>query len=125
MRLMPMNGAYPAQLADQVYASDPAEAKSLLQRAVTLNRYDASSWIQLGLLYEAGNDLPQAEAGAVAGSEAWIRPFFPAGRSQTFIFDTKMLPASGTGRKEPPRWLPTTQPPCSAWPGTSVQALER
>jgi tetratricopeptide (TPR) repeat protein len=61
MRLMPGNGAYPAQLADEIYASDPKEAKSLLQRAVKLNRYDASSWIQLGLLSEAANDLPQAE----------------------------------------------------------------
>ena len=61
MRLMPANAAYPAQLADELYASDPSEAKSLLQRAVKLNRYDAASWIQLGLLSEAGNDLPQAE----------------------------------------------------------------
>src|ERR1700691_1308417 len=58
MRLMPGNGAYPAQLADQIYAIDPAAAKSLLQRAVRLDRYDASSWIQLGLLCEAADDLP-------------------------------------------------------------------
>ena len=37
--------------------------------------------------------------------------FFPAGRWQTFIFATRMLPASGTGRKRPPKWLRTTQPP--------------
>jgi tetratricopeptide (TPR) repeat protein len=61
MRLMPANAAYPAQLADELYASDPEEAKSLLQKAVKLNRYDAASWIQLGLLSEAGNDLLQAE----------------------------------------------------------------
>ena len=58
---MPENGAYPAQLADEIYALDPVSAKSLLQRAVQLNRYDAASWIQLGLLSEAGNDLPGAE----------------------------------------------------------------
>jgi tetratricopeptide (TPR) repeat protein len=61
MRLMPANAAYPAQLAQELYASDPPAAKSLLQKAVKLNRYDASSWIQLGLLSEAENDLPEAE----------------------------------------------------------------
>ena len=61
MRLVPENPAYPAQLADEVYASDPAAAQSLLQRAVQLNRYDASSWIQLGLLREGADQLPQAE----------------------------------------------------------------
>ena len=61
MRLIPGNGAYPAQLADQIYAIDPAAAKSLLEQAVKLNPYDAASWIQLGLLCEAANDLPQAE----------------------------------------------------------------
>ena len=69
MRLMPANGAYPAQLADEIYAVDPPAAKSLLQRAVKLNRYDASSWIQLGLLSEAANDLPAGRRGSVAGSE--------------------------------------------------------
>src|SRR6202012_5773768 len=61
MRLMPANAAYPAQLAEELYASDPPGAKSLLQQAVKLNRFDAASWIQLGLLSEAGNDPPQAE----------------------------------------------------------------
>lgn len=61
MRVMPGNGAYAAQMADELYASDPAAAKSLLQKAVRLNRFDAASWIQLGLLCESGNDLPQAE----------------------------------------------------------------
>jgi tetratricopeptide (TPR) repeat protein len=61
MRMMPGNGAYAAQLADELYASDPVGAKSLLQKAVRLNRFDAASWIQLGLLCESGNDLPQAE----------------------------------------------------------------
>ena len=46
MRLMPANAAYPAQLAEELYASDPPGAKSLLQKAVKLNRYDAASWIQ-------------------------------------------------------------------------------
>ncbi len=34
MRWMPVNGAYPAQLAGEIYALDPPSAKSLLQRAV-------------------------------------------------------------------------------------------
>jgi tetratricopeptide (TPR) repeat protein len=61
IRLLPGNGAYPAQLADEIYASDQESAKPLLETAVKLNRYDAASWIQLGLLYEAGSDLPRAE----------------------------------------------------------------
>jgi tetratricopeptide (TPR) repeat protein len=61
MRWMPGNGAYAAQLADELYASDPVAAKSLLQKAVRLNRFDAASWIQLGLLCESADDLPQAE----------------------------------------------------------------
>src|SRR5271156_2733986 len=61
MLLAPANGAYPAQLADEIFASDSRSARSLLQMAVQLNRYDASSWIQLGLLCEAGNDVPRAE----------------------------------------------------------------
>ena len=85
MRLMPMNGAYPAQLADQIYASDPAEAKSLLQRAVTLNRYDASSWIQLGLLYEAGNDLPQAEEALLQAARV-DSTFLPSWSLANFYF---------------------------------------
>jgi tetratricopeptide (TPR) repeat protein len=75
MRLLPANAVYPAQLADEIYAMDPASAKSLLQRAVKLDRYDASSWIQLGLLYEAEGDLPQAE-------EALLRA---AGADSTFL----------------------------------------
>jgi tetratricopeptide (TPR) repeat protein len=75
MRLLPANAVYPAQLADEVYAVDPASAKSLLQRAVKLDRYDASSWIRLGLLYEAGDDLPHAE-------EALLRA---AGADSTFL----------------------------------------
>jgi hypothetical protein len=61
MRWMPGNGAYAAQLAEEIYASDPAQARLLLQKAVELNRFDAGTWVQLGLLEEAGNDLPQAE----------------------------------------------------------------
>jgi tetratricopeptide (TPR) repeat protein len=75
MRLAPANGAYPAQLADEIFAIDSASARSLLQGAVELNRYDASSWIQLGLLCEAGNDFPRAE-------EAFLRA---AGVDSTFL----------------------------------------
>jgi tetratricopeptide (TPR) repeat protein len=85
MRLMPGNGAYPAQLADEIYASDPAEAKSLLQRAVKLNRYDASSWIQLGLLSEAGNDLPQAEE-ALSQAASVDATFLPSWSLANFYF---------------------------------------
>jgi tetratricopeptide (TPR) repeat protein len=85
MRLMPGNGAYPAQLADEVYASDPESAKPLLQRAVKLNRYDAASWIQLGLLYEAGNDLPRAED-ALLRAAAVDATFLPSWSLANFYF---------------------------------------
>ena len=85
MRLVPANAAYPAQLADQVYASDPAAAKSLLQRAVKLNRYNASSWIQLGLLSESGNEIPQAE-GALLQAASVDSTFLPSWSLANFYF---------------------------------------
>ena len=85
MRLMPANAAYPAQLADQIYAIDPTAAKSLLQRAVALNRYDASSWIQLGLLSEAAGDLPQAEEALSRAADA-DSTFLPSWSLANFYF---------------------------------------
>jgi tetratricopeptide (TPR) repeat protein len=85
MRLMPGNGAYPAQLADQVYAVDPAAARSLLERAVKLNPYDAASWIQLGLLCEAANDLPQAEE-ALSQAANVDSTFLPSWSLANFCF---------------------------------------
>jgi len=85
MRLMPSNGAYPAQLADQVYASDPAAAQLLLQRAVKLNRYDAASWIQLGFLLEAANNLPQAEE-ALSQAASVDSTFLPNWSLANFYF---------------------------------------
>jgi tetratricopeptide (TPR) repeat protein len=85
MRWMPVNGAYPAQLADEIYALDPASAKSLLQRAVKLNRYDAASWIQLGLLSEAGNDLPGAEK-ALLEAASVDATFLPGWSLANFYF---------------------------------------
>ena len=85
MRLLPANGAYPAQLADDVYATDPNAAGVLLQKAVDLNAYDAGSWIQLGLLHEANNDLAAAEAALerAAGADA---TFLPAWSLANFYF---------------------------------------
>jgi hypothetical protein len=85
MRWMPVDGAYPAQLADEIYAVDPAAAKSLLQRAVQLNRYAASSWIQLGLLSEAGNDLPGAEE-ALLQAASVDATFLPGWSLANFYF---------------------------------------
>src|ERR1700735_4224964 len=85
MRLMPGNGTYPAQLADQIYAIDPAAAKSLLERAVKLNPYDASSWIKLGLLCEAANDLPQAEE-ALSRAANVDSTFLPSWSLANFYF---------------------------------------
>jgi tetratricopeptide (TPR) repeat protein len=85
IRLMPADPAFPAQLADEVYALDPASAKSLLQRAVELNRYDASSWIQLGLLSEAGDDLPRAEE-ALLQAASVDSTFLPSWSLANFYF---------------------------------------
>jgi tetratricopeptide (TPR) repeat protein len=85
MRWMPGNGAYPAQLADEIYALDPVSAKSLLQRAVQLNRYDAASWIQLGLLSEAANDLPGAEE-ALLQAASVDATFLPSWSLANFYF---------------------------------------
>ncbi len=85
MRWMPVDGAYPAQLADEIYAIDPASAKSLLQRAVRLNRYDASSWIQLALLSEAGDDLPGAEE-ALLQAASVNATFLPSWSLANFYF---------------------------------------
>jgi tetratricopeptide (TPR) repeat protein len=85
MRLMPANAAYPAQLADELYASDPAEAKFLLQRAVSLNRFDAASWVKLGLLSEAGDDIPQAEKSLLRAADA-DSTFLPSWSLANFYF---------------------------------------
>jgi hypothetical protein len=85
MRMMPGDGAYAAQLADELYASDPVAAKSLLQKAVRLNRFDAASWIQLGLLYESGNDLPQAEESLLQAARV-DATFLPSWSLANFYF---------------------------------------
>jgi tetratricopeptide (TPR) repeat protein len=85
MRWMPGNGAYTAQLADELYASDPVAAKSLLQKAVRLNRFDAASWIQLGLLCESGNDLPQGEESLLQASRV-DSTFLPSWSLANFYF---------------------------------------
>jgi hypothetical protein len=85
MLWMPANGAYIAQLADEIYAVDPETAKSLLQRAVRLNGYDASSWIQLGLLYESANDPARAEE--ALGQAAMVdTTFLPGWSLANFYF---------------------------------------
>lgn len=85
MKWMPGNGAYAAQLADEIYADDPASAKSLLRRAVELNRYDAASWIQLGLLSEAGDDLAGAER-ALLQAASVDATFLPSWSLANFYF---------------------------------------
>jgi tetratricopeptide (TPR) repeat protein len=91
MRLAPANSAYAAQLADEIYAGDPESARSLLQRAVQLNRYDASSWIQLGLLYEAANDSARAEE--ALGQAAQVdATFLPGWSLANFYFRHNDVP---------------------------------
>jgi hypothetical protein len=85
MLWMPGNGAYAAQLADELYASDPVAAKSLLQTAVRLNRFDAASWIQLGLLCESGNDFSQAEESLLQAARV-DSTFLPSWSLANFYF---------------------------------------
>jgi tetratricopeptide (TPR) repeat protein len=98
MRLTPENGAYPAQLADAIYASDPEAAKPLLERAVRLNPYDAASWIKLAFLYEAGGDLPHAE-NALLRAAAVDATFLPSWSLANFYFR----------HQEPERFWPWAQ----------------
>jgi hypothetical protein len=85
MRLIPENPAYSAQLADEVYAMDPASAKALLQRALQRNRYDAPHWIQLGLLSEGADELPQAEESLLEAAKV-DATFLPGWSLANFYF---------------------------------------
>ncbi len=85
MRIEPSNGAYPAQLADELYASDPEAARSLLQTAVRLNPGDAASWIQLGLLFEAANQLTAAEQSLNRAAKADVT-YLPSWSLANFYF---------------------------------------
>jgi hypothetical protein len=69
MRLIPENPAFAAQLAEEIYSTDPAQSQRLLQRAVGQSRYDAPHWIELALLFEQANQLPQAEAALLAAAK--------------------------------------------------------
>ena len=69
MRLVPENPAYAAQLAEEIYATDPSEAAQLLERALRQNRYDAPRWVELALLFEEANKLPQAETALLEAAQ--------------------------------------------------------
>jgi hypothetical protein len=91
LRLVPANGAFAAQLADEVYAVDPESARTLLERAVKLNRFDSSSWIQLGLLYESANEPARAEE--ALGQAAMVdTTFLPGWSLANFYFRHSNLP---------------------------------
>ena len=84
--------------ADEVVAIDPAAAKSLLERAVKLNPYDAASWIQLGLLCEAANDLPQAEE-ALSRAANVDATFFAAGHGKLLFSPGECWPLLALAQK--------------------------
>jgi tetratricopeptide (TPR) repeat protein len=85
MRLMPLNPAYSAQLANGFFFSDPASAEALLDRAVKLDPYYAVAWIHLGLLYEGDNNLPPAEQALVQAAKV-DSTFLPAWSLANFYF---------------------------------------
>jgi tetratricopeptide (TPR) repeat protein len=61
LSLTPDRAEYSVRLALLVSDGDPARAEAALRRAVALNPRDAGAWIELGLRYEAGGNLPPAE----------------------------------------------------------------
>jgi hypothetical protein len=85
MQIMSANAAYPAQLADEIYATDPASALSLLQRSVKLNPNSAQAWIQLGLLHEEKNDLQQAQSALLRAANV-DATFLPSWSLANFYF---------------------------------------
>ena len=91
MHLMPANGVYAAQLADEFYATDPGSATLLLATAVRLNPCDASSWIQLGLLSEAQNDMANAEKALLQAARV-DATFLPAWSLANFYFRQQNAP---------------------------------
>ena len=60
IRLTPSRAGYQEHLAGYLRDVDGQRATRALQHAVALNPYDANAWIQLGLIYEAGNRLTDA-----------------------------------------------------------------
>jgi tetratricopeptide (TPR) repeat protein len=91
MRLMPANGVYAAQLADELYATDSRSAASLLRMAVRRNPYDASSWIQLGLLAEVENNMGHAKAALLQAAQV-DATFLPAWSLANFYFRQQNAP---------------------------------
>jgi len=75
MRFDPGNAAYPAQLGEELEITDPSAAQTFFERAVRLDPYDASAWVDLGLQYEERGDIPHAESAllrAAAVDATWI-----------------------------------------------------
>ena len=85
MRLVPLDPAYPVQLANGISGDDPKGAEALLERAVKLDPYYATAWVRLGLLYEGDNDLPQAERALLQAAKV-DATFLPAWSLANFYF---------------------------------------
>jgi tetratricopeptide (TPR) repeat protein len=85
MKWMPENAAFTAQLADEVYASDPPQAKALLASALQRNRWNAAGWIHLALLHEAEGDRPGAEAALLRAADV-DATFLPKWSLANFYF---------------------------------------
>ncbi len=68
--LAPDNAEYTAQLALLIADDDPQKAGDVLWRAVSLNPYDARSWIDLGLRAERAGDAPTARRCLLRAADA-------------------------------------------------------
>jgi len=85
IRLTPGQAEYYDHLAGYLADTDERQATQALKHAVALDPYDATAWIQLGLLYEAGNQLQ--EASQCQHQAAHVdRTFLPAWSLANFYF---------------------------------------
>jgi hypothetical protein len=93
LAITPGQAAYYYRLALLSSDDHPATAVEALKRAVALNPSDAQSWIDLGLLYEAGGDTARAEQCLVRAVEEDAR-YLPKWTLANFYFR----------RNDPPRF---------------------
>ncbi|MGA2119722.1 MAG: hypothetical protein ABSH56_33870 [Bryobacteraceae bacterium] len=85
LSVTPDQAAYSVRLALLISDDDPAGAVGALQRALELNPRDALAWIELGLRYEAGGELPLAERALRRASDE-SRTYLPRWTLMNYYF---------------------------------------
>ncbi|MGC9293581.1 MAG: tetratricopeptide repeat protein [Acidobacteriaceae bacterium] len=84
-RLTPSRADYPEQIAWFLRDTEEQRAVQALERAVALNPYDANAWIQLGLIDEANDRLPEASR-CLHHAASIDHTFLPAWSLANFYF---------------------------------------